>query len=92
MGERIARLGPLEGLVIAKEMRRQVLNQDVVWPFRVESSVDTRMRSFQDSIAQLLWPERREKDPLFANENGPGVGVIGRTSVDSNAERGVALP
>jgi hypothetical protein len=44
------------------------------------------MRSFQDSIEQMLWPEKREKDPLFANENGPGVGIIDRTTVDSYIE------
>jgi hypothetical protein len=31
----------------------------------------------------MLWPERRDKDPLFANENRPGVGVIDRLTVDS---------
>ena len=44
------------------------------------------MRSFQQSIEQMLWPERRDKDPLFANENGPGVGVIDRITVDSYLE------
>src|SRR5262249_51181999 len=29
------------------------------------------------------WPERRPKDPLFANENGPGIGIIDRITVDS---------
>jgi hypothetical protein len=41
------------------------------------------MGVFQDSIEKMLWPERREKDPLFANESGPGVGVIDRTTVES---------
>jgi hypothetical protein len=41
------------------------------------------MRSFDDSIEQMLWPERRRKDVLFANESGPGVGVIDRITVDS---------
>src|SRR4029453_9076241 len=45
--------------------------------------VESRMRSFQDSIEQMLWPERRPKDALFANENGPGVGIIDRITVDS---------
>ena len=31
-GERIARLGPLEGLRIAEELRRQALLQDPAWP------------------------------------------------------------
>ena len=41
------------------------------------------MRVFNASIEQMLWPERRPKDPIFANENGPGVGVIDRTTADS---------
>jgi hypothetical protein len=41
------------------------------------------MRSFQDSVEQMLWPERRPKDALFANESGPGVGIIDRITVDS---------
>ena len=31
-GERIARLGPLEGLRVAEELRRQVIAQDASWP------------------------------------------------------------
>jgi hypothetical protein len=31
-GERIACLGPIEGLRIAEELRRQVLTQDAAWP------------------------------------------------------------
>lgn len=31
-GERVARLGPLEGLRIADELRRQALLQDPAWP------------------------------------------------------------
>ena len=30
--ERIARLGPLEGLRIGEELRRQVLQRDPAWP------------------------------------------------------------
>ena len=44
------------------------------------------MRSFQASIEQMLWPERREKDPLFGAEEGPGVGVIDRITTDSYLE------
>ena len=44
------------------------------------------MRSFQASIEQMLWPEKRDKDPLFKNESGPGVGVIDRITVDSYLE------
>jgi hypothetical protein len=59
------------------------LQNNTVGPFNPNPSVATRMDSFQQSIEQMLWPERRQKDPLFANENGPGVGVIDRLSVDS---------
>jgi hypothetical protein len=45
------------------------------------------MESFQESIEQMLWPDRREKDQLlFANMKGPGVGVIDRITVDSYLE------
>jgi hypothetical protein len=44
------------------------------------------MKSFDDSIDQMLWPEKRPKDALFANENGPGVGIIDRMTTDSYLE------
>ena len=33
-----------------------------VGPFDLDPSVEGRMRSFQTSIEQMLWPERRQKD------------------------------
>jgi len=51
--------------------------------FNPSPSVEARMGVFQDSIEKLLWPERREKDPIFANDNGPGVGIIDRTTNES---------
>jgi len=62
------------------------LQNNSVGPFDWSPSVDARMGSFQSSIEQMLWPERRDKDPLFANENRPGVGVIDRITVDSYLE------
>ena len=59
------------------------LQNNTVGQFEGNPSVEARMRSFQDSIEKMLWPERREKDPLFANETGPGVGVIDRITTDS---------
>lgn len=45
------------------------------------------MRSFEQSIEQMLWPEKRDKDKqLFANESGPTVGIIDRLTVDSYLE------
>ncbi len=62
------------------------LQNNTVGPFEWSPSVDARMRSFEQSIEQMLWPERRKKDPLFATEDGPGVGVIDRITVDSYLE------
>ena len=59
------------------------LQNNTVGPFDPSPSVEARMRVFQASIEQMLWPERRPKDPIFANETGPGVGVIDRTTADS---------
>jgi hypothetical protein len=39
-GERIARLGPVEGLRIAEELRRQVLTQDATWPSAADRHQD----------------------------------------------------
>ena len=42
-------------------------------------SVETRMKNFNISIEQMLWPEKREKDALFPVQ-APGVGLIDRTT------------
>lgn len=39
-GERIARLGPIEGLRIADELRRQVLASDPAWPDAADRQQD----------------------------------------------------
>ena len=36
-----------------------------VGSFSAQPSVSSRMHSFEDSIAQMLWPERRERDALL---------------------------
>jgi mono/diheme cytochrome c family protein len=59
------------------------LQNNTVGPFDSSPSVAARMGSFDRSIEQMLWPATRDKDPLFANEDGPGVGVIDRMTVDS---------
>jgi hypothetical protein len=48
--------------------------------FEWEPSVEARMRSFDDSIEKLLWPERREKDSLLGDKIP---GVIDRTTATS---------
>jgi len=59
------------------------LQNNTVGPFYTDPSVATRMRGFDISIRQMLWPDEREKDPIFKDEKGPGVGVIDRVTVDS---------
>ena len=59
------------------------LLNNTVGTFHASPSVASRMASFDESIEQMLWPERRPKDPLFATENGPGIGVIDRLTVDT---------
>jgi len=62
------------------------LQNNTVGPFYTDPSVATRMKGFDLSIRQMLWPDEREKDPIFKDEKGPGVGVIDRMTVDSYLE------
>ncbi len=64
------------------------LQNNTVGPVKFDSdpSVGTRMRVFDESIRQMLWPDERATDPVFRNEKGPGVGVIDRLTVDSYLE------
>ena len=56
------------------------LLNNTVGPFDTDPSVDARMRVFQASIEQMLWPEKRDKDPIL----GDAVpGVIDRTTTRS---------
>jgi hypothetical protein len=48
--------------------------------FNPSPSVDARMASFNDSIGQMLWPERRDKDPVLGDKVP---GIIDRTTVTS---------
>jgi hypothetical protein len=59
------------------------LQNNSVGHFDPSPSVEARMRVFQDSIEQMLWPEKREKDKIFGSETGPGVGKIDRTTAPS---------
>ena len=51
-----------------------------VGPFDPSPSLEARMRVFQDSITQMLWPEKRAKDPVLG---GKIPGMIDRTTVTS---------
>jgi len=48
--------------------------------FDPSPSVEARMGSFQDSITKLLWPEKREKDPVLGDKVP---GIIDRTTATS---------
>jgi hypothetical protein len=48
------------------------LLNNAVGRFESSPSVEARMRSFDDSIRQMLWPERRDKDSLLGDKI-PGV-------------------
>jgi hypothetical protein len=51
-----------------------------VGKFDPSPSVEARMRSFQDSIEQLLWPEKRRRDPILGDKVP---GLIDRTTARS---------
>jgi hypothetical protein len=44
------------------------LLNNTVGPFEQDPSVDARMRVFNASIEQMLWPEKREPDPVLGNK------------------------
>jgi len=48
-----------------------------VGKFEWSPSVEARMSSFEDSIEQMLWPEKRDKDPVLGDKVP---GLIDRTS------------
>ena len=56
------------------------LLNNTLGPFEQDPSVDGRMRVFQASIEQLLWPEKRAKDPVLGDKVP---GVIDRTTARS---------
>jgi hypothetical protein len=51
-----------------------------VGPFTPDPSIDARMRIFQASIEQMLWPEKRDLDDVLGAK---GVGRIQRTTATS---------
>ena len=51
-----------------------------VGKFEASPSVAARMASFQDSIAQMLWPDKRDKDPVLGDKIP---GLIDRTTATS---------
>lgn len=53
------------------------LLNNTVGPFDINPSVDARMKVFDASIEQMLWPEKRERDPELG---GKVNGTIDRTT------------
>jgi hypothetical protein len=56
------------------------LLNNTVGRFNPSPSVEARMESFHNSIEQLLWPEKRDKDPILGDKVP---GVIDRTTTRS---------
>jgi hypothetical protein len=58
------------------------LQNNSVGTFNGDPSVEGRMRAFDDGIRQMLWPERRTKDPILGDKI-PGPSHIYRTTTRS---------
>jgi hypothetical protein len=57
--------------------------------FEQDPSVDARMHAFQASIEQMLWPEKRKRDPVLGHTN-PGDPVY---EIDRTTERSyISIP
>ncbi len=61
----------VDGTLPAQQHRR---------PFRPDPSVEARLGAFQDGIEQMLWPEKRAKDPVLGDKVP---GMIDRTTARS---------
>jgi hypothetical protein len=57
-----------------------LLLNNTVGKFEPQPSVEARMRSFDDSIEKLLWPEKRDRDSVLGNKIP---GMIDRTTTQS---------
>ena len=57
------------------------LLNNTVGPFDISPSVDARMKVFDASIEQMLWPEKRERDAVLGDKVP---GTIDRTTERSN--------
>ena len=56
------------------------LLNNTVGPFDQSPAVEARIKTFEASIEQMLWPEKRAKDTILGDK---GVGVIDRTTAKS---------
>jgi hypothetical protein len=58
------------------------LQNNSVGRFNSDPSVEGRLKAFNDGITKLLWPEKRDKDPVIGNRI-PGPSEILRTTARS---------
>ena len=58
------------------------LLNNTVGLFNGDPSVKGRMEAFEDGIEKMLWPEKREKDPVLGDKI-PGPSLIDRTTISS---------
>ncbi len=58
------------------------LQNNSVGEFNQSPSVEARMQAFDIAIRQMLWPERRDKDPIIGDKV-PGPSYIQRTTARS---------
>ena len=58
------------------------LQNNSVGKFNGDPSVDGRMQAFEDGIEKMLWPEKRDKDPVIG-DRVPGPSKILRTTLRS---------
>ena len=58
------------------------LLNNTVGLFNGDPSVEGRMAAFQDGIEKMLWPEKRDKDPVLGDKI-PGPSLIDRTTASS---------
>ena len=58
-GERIARLGPVEGLRVAEELRLQALAQDPAWPHPADRHQDLLSHVRMAGLLQRVGSTRR---------------------------------
>ena len=61
------------------------LQNNSVGRFNGDPSVEGRMKAFEDGISKMLWPEKRDKDPILGDKV-PGPSKILRTTQRSYLE------
>jgi hypothetical protein len=60
------------------------LQNNSVGRFDPSPTVEARLRRFEGSMEEMLWPEKRKRDGIFTDSNDPAGGVIDRSDVESS--------